>query len=97
MQDPLMQNLENGPARSNPFVDTAPLDLEYDARLKYETTNAYGALLYRDPYKQVCFKLADIFTPFEPRPWVNYQENSYMGMDGICFHQRAMEDRQHGK
>lgn len=71
----------NQPTTSNPFIEI-DIELEYNIALKYITTNVRNAYIYKDPWGQFTVKLADARTPFEAKPWVNYQGDSYMGMQG---------------
>ena len=50
--------------------------------LAYVTTNKYNANIYVDPFERYVVKIADVDTPLNPNPWVNYQGDSYMGQLG---------------
>ena len=54
-------------------VDATPsYQMEFNIKLKYDYTNAWGAEIYHDPMQRQVYKMADCPTPFEKAPWVNY-------------------------
>ena len=66
---------------SNPFVERT-MGLQYNMALTYVTLNEQNARIYVDPFERYVVKIADVDTPFNPNPWVNYQGDSYMGQLG---------------
>lgn len=61
------------------------IGLVYNTKLTFERENIYGAQLYRDPSNQYVVKIEDHHSQFDPEPWVNYQEDRYMGRDGVMY------------
>ena len=53
--------------------------------LAFVKRNAHDAQLYRDPMGRWVVKVEDRPTPFEIAPWTNYQEDSYMGQEGVRY------------
>ena len=47
--------------------------------------NTYGAKIYRDSMNRFAVKIEDHSSEFDPAPWVNYQEDRYMGRDGVMY------------
>lgn len=47
--------------------------------------NTYGARIYRDPMNRFAVKIEDHSFDFDPAPWVNYQEDRYMGRDKVMY------------
>ena len=47
--------------------------------------NAQGAEIYQDPLRRYVVKIADIRSNHERMPWVNYQDDMYMGHDGARY------------
>lgn len=74
-------NTTMGQQPSNPFVERT-MGLQYNMALTYVTLNEQNARIYVDPFDRYVVKIADIDTPFNPNPWVNYQGDSYMGQWG---------------
>ena len=67
-------------------VDATPsYQLEFNTRLKYDYTNAWGAEIYHDPMQRQVYKIANCPTPFEMTPWFNYQGDMYVGNDGARY------------
>ena len=67
-------------------VDATPsYQMEFNIKLKYDYTNAWGAEIYHDPMQRQVYKTADCPTPFEKAPWVNYQGDMYVGEDGARY------------
>ena len=71
-------NTTMGQQPSNSFVERT-LGLQYNMALTYVTLNEQNACIYVDPFDRYVVKIADVDTPFNPNPWVNYQGDSYMG------------------
>ena len=68
------------------LVDATPsYQLEFNIKLKFDYTNAWGAEIYHDPMQRQVYKTADCPTPFEKAPWVNYQGDMYVGEDGARY------------
>ena len=74
-------NTTMGQQPSNPFVERT-MGLQYNMALTYVTLNEQNARIYVDPFERYVVKIADVDTPFNPNPWVNYQGDSYMGQMG---------------
>ena len=54
-------------------VDATPIyQLEFNIKLKYDYTNAWGAEIYHNPMQRQVYRTVDCPTPFEKAPWVNY-------------------------
>ena len=59
--------------------------LSYDDQLTYSMQNTYGAKIYRDSMNRFAVKIEDHSSEFDPAPWVNYQEDRYMGRDRVMY------------
>ena len=75
-------NLEKKPLNS---VKESLLGLELNMRLSFQAKNVHGTFVYQDPFKKFLVKLEDVTTPFEAKPFVNFQEDSYMSVDGARY------------
>ena len=62
---------------------TQSYQLEFNIKLKYNYTNAWGAEIYHDPMQRQVYKTTDCPTPFKKGPWFNYQGDMYVGKDGV--------------
>ena len=67
------------------FASNPGLDLEFDGRLRFILENNHGAKIYRDFVNRFAVKVEDHPTPFDTAPWVNFQEDRYMGRDGSMY------------
>ena len=57
----------------------------FNVRLEFVHTNAHDAQLYKDPMNRWVMKIEEHPTAFDPSPWVNYQEEMYVGQEGACY------------
>ena len=73
-----------GKSVGNPFDDHNER-MEVRVELKYEAINNYGALIYKDPLGRNVYKSAKHNTPFNERPKVVYQGDSYIGENGVRY------------
>ena len=73
-----------GKSVENPFNDHSER-MEVRVELKYEAINNYDARIYEDPLGHNVYKLAEHNTPFNERPKVVYQGDSYIGEDGARY------------
>ena len=67
------------------LVDPPSYQLEFNIKLKYDYTNAWGVEIFHDPMLRHVYKTADCPTPFEQFPRVNYQGDMYVGNDGARY------------
>ena len=61
------------------------VELDYNIRLKYHLENTHGAKIYKDFLNRYAVKIEDHASAFDPSPWVNYQEDRYMGKDAVMY------------
>ena len=64
---------------------TLGVELDYDGRLRYYSDNTHGAKIYKDFLNRYAVKIEDHASNFDPSPWVNYQEDRYMGRDVVMY------------
>ena len=74
--------LEKKPLNS---VKESSLGLELNMRLSFQAKNVHGTLVYQAPFKKFLVKLEDVTTPYEAKPFVNFQEDSSMSIDGARY------------
>ena len=68
----------------NPF-DKPNVDLSYNVQLQFLYTNAQGAEIYLDPMRQYVVKIAGTRSVHDRMPWVTYQYDMYIGIDGSHY------------
>ena len=61
------------------------VELDYNIRLQYHLENKHGAKIYKDFLNRYAVKIEDHASAFDPSPWVNYQEDRYMGKDAVMY------------
>lgn len=67
----------------NPF-ETNNWEMTFNVKL-FMYANAQGLKIYKDPMGRYVVKKGDILSVFNKAPWVNYQEDLYMGVDGAFY------------
>ena len=60
-------------------------ELQFNMRLEFCWENAFGVKVYVDMWNNHAVKVNDPYNKFDLAPWVSYQGNYYMGIDGAIY------------